>query len=614
MSEGIQVFPDRLNPEGAEFQASIEVLSGPPERELSQEDKFEIKSFERSLAHGDIPFGLLAPEMVRQPEKTLAEVYRMEIRDELYCLDYFVQDEVFNETFPEASDIPVEQRESYARRELARRMAKPELRPTVEQRDASGVYAQNRLKENLLQLYEQGEYDPNMDPRYERALHNPAMLIEKAQAARSIRSYYRDVEKQMQASGSGKNGEVKRSLLTMHQARINMVLTSCYQDAITLIRQDREGQVLSDEQKEQLKVALPALRLRAERDTSVEAGFVDRESFARFLDRLDKYARGIDREGDGGHVPQALKDLRERYEYKPGVMQPKYTYGDVDPELLKERKVMAGELQRMIEMVLSEYGLLSESRDYDPDSDDRAADNKWRVVIDPKKTRKSLGVNDVKRCVMVPQKFSRTLNQVAPAGALPLIDHEITHVLQHENANRLELELFQSLGAARTALWSETGGVFWEQAAQEALFGQDRRVNFTYLAAIERRLSGGTIPECALEFLQEQRRTNPAGDVKKQAGTALLSTLRVFRGGGEMTVGTSYLANSAPLEYAEQRVLAEAIPDDKQWLFYLGKNNLQSIAELYRLGWINKESLLLPERLPSDIVEPYVRAEILKPD
>ena len=44
MSEGIRVFPERLNPEGEEFRGAIEALSRPPERELSEEDRLEVAS------------------------------------------------------------------------------------------------------------------------------------------------------------------------------------------------------------------------------------------------------------------------------------------------------------------------------------------------------------------------------------------------------------------------------------------------------------------------------------------------------------------------------------------------------------------------------------------
>jgi hypothetical protein len=64
MSEGIRIFPERLNPQGEEFSRAIEALSRPPERELSEEDRFEIKVFEHALANGEVPFGVLSPENI----------------------------------------------------------------------------------------------------------------------------------------------------------------------------------------------------------------------------------------------------------------------------------------------------------------------------------------------------------------------------------------------------------------------------------------------------------------------------------------------------------------------------------------------------------------------
>lgn len=610
MSEGMPVFPERLNPEGEAFRGAIEALSRPPERELTEEDRFEVTTFERALARGEVPFGVLAPEKIRRPEKSLREIYDMNIREEKYCVEYFLQPEVFAQNFPEAQGLTIEQRSSYVRAEMARRIANPERRPKLQVFSDSKLFAREILENNLRQLDRTGSYDVRSEPSYERGLRDPELLLEKAEALREVRGYYRDIQKQVGSIG-GKNAELKKELLTMHAEKVNALTATVYREALSLIRQDREGQILTEEQKERMKVALPALRKRTDREVSVEAGFVDRESFARFLDRIDKFLMGVDREGDMGHVPDVLRKLRESYQFQEGETRPDYAYVDVDQEVLAERKVTAEELQSMVEMVLAEYGLLSAQRDYDPDSDDPATDGKWRAVIDPKKSRKTLGVDIKKRCVMIPQKFNRTLGQSRPAGALPVLDHETTHVIQSHNAELLGLELFSTLGAARSSGWLEAGGVAAETASLETLFGKDRRVNFTYLAALERRLEGGSIVECAHEFLKVRRRDDPEGDYDKIVSSAIGGTLRLYNSGGELTHGTPYVARSGALAYAEQKVLADALPKEQRWMLYIGRSSLQSIATLYRLGWIEKEKLLIPERLPSEVVEGYVRNNIL---
>ncbi len=610
MSEGIRVFPERLNPDGEEFISAIEALSRPPERELSHEDRFEVTAFEHALAQGEVPFGVLSPENIRKPEKSMREIYDMTIREEKYCVDYFVQPEVYAENFPEAQDIPLEQRPSYVRAEMARRITDPERRPKLEALSESKLFAREILEDNLRQLDQTGSYDSESDPSYERGLRDPELFLEKAEALREMRGYYRDVQKQVGSIG-GKNAELKKELMTMHVERVNILTAAVYREALSLIRQDREGHILTEEQKERMKVALPALRRRTDREESVEAGFVDRENFARFLDRLDKFLNGIDREGDKGHIPDVLRRLQETYEFQVGETRPDYAYADVDPEILAKRKVSAEELQTMSDLVLAEYGLLSSHAEYDSESDDPAPDGKWRSVIDPKTSRKTLGIVGKKRCVMIPQAFKRTLGQSRPAGALPVLDHEIAHVLQNHNAELLGLELFSTLGAARSSGWLEAGGVAMETASLDALFGKDRRVNFTYLAALEKRLEGGSIVECAHEFLKVRRLDDPDGDYNKAVTAAIGGTLRLYNSGGELTHGTPYVARSGALEYAEQKVLADALPAEQRWMLYIGKSSLQSIATLYRLGWIAKEKLLIPERLPSEIVEPYVRTNIL---
>lgn len=132
MSEGLRLYPERLNPDSSEFQATIEAISRPPERELSAEDRFEVQTFEHALANGEVPFGLVAPERVRQPIATLNALEELQVDEKKYCLDYFIQDDVFYTVFPEASETPTGDRRAYARQQLAQRMVNPDTRPTLE--------------------------------------------------------------------------------------------------------------------------------------------------------------------------------------------------------------------------------------------------------------------------------------------------------------------------------------------------------------------------------------------------------------------------------------------------------------------------------------------------
>lgn len=117
--------------------------------------------------------------------------------------------------------------------------------------------------------------------------------------------------------------------------------------------------------------------------------------------------------------------------------------------------------------------------------------------------------------------------------------------------------------------------------------------------------------DCAFEFLKEKMRTNPDKDPQQMVSTAVGSALRLFNNGGEWTVGTSYCSNTGPLEYAEQKILADSVPENMRYLFYVGRVNLEVLAQLHKIGWFNKEDFIVPERLPSTIVEPYVKSEIL---
>ncbi|MFO0862242.1 MAG: hypothetical protein U0516_00765 [Candidatus Saccharibacteria bacterium] len=597
--KNLSLYPERPNSESDSFRQTIEILSNPAEVELSPEQKAEVTAFEHSLANCNIDVS----NEVNKPPYTIGEIFKIDIQEEKLCLDYFLN------AFGTSVDNPTD-REAMKQALIRFQSLPKEERLTLEAIENSKNYARDMLEDNLRDLLAIGAYDRRKEPTYLRILDDPNLLIEKVDAARQLKHYYKAVERDMGILSSGDPVDTAKLLMIqLHKERINTIIAASYRDAITLIEQDRVGNVLSDEQRAILFRSLPGLAARNKDALLDDAELVDKERFARTLARIDHFINGVDKSRGYSPISQALLDLRDRYEAEQ--IEGQYEYEDVDPELLKKTKVNAEQLAEMFQQVLREYGLLSSSTDYDPKSSVRAEDDLWRVIIDPRASRKSLAINNLKGTVMLPQKFSRTLNQTMPAGVLPLIDHETTHVLQHENADRLGLELFNGPGSARSSLWFEAGGVVWETVAQEKLFGQQRSTNFTYLAAVEKRLEGGSMTDCAFEFLKEKMRTNPDKDPQQMVSTAVGSALRLFNNGGEWTVGTSYCSNTGPLEYAEQKILADSVPENMRYLFYVGRVNLEVLAQLHKIGWFNKEDFIVPERLPSTIVEPYVKSEIL---
>lgn len=270
-----------------------------------------------------------------------------------------------------------------------------------------------------------------------------------------------------------------------------------------------------------------------------------------------------------------------------------------DAKRFENLEINADQLKTLIQNVLARYGLLSSEEKYSAKRKGRPDDGKWLVALS--KVRTSLAVASKSGTVWVPKKFKRSLSQKKPTGVLPLIDHEITHVLQHENAAKLGIGLLEKDRSARGSLWFETGATAQEDESYSNHFGINRSANFNYLKALQAQVNGGSISDCAKVFFNS---LIDSGDVKNKdeaVQTAVDRTLRLFRHGGEWAAGTGYLTNTEPLEYAEQQILARNLPKDLDWLYFVGRANFQTLAELYRIGWLKKDDVFIPEKMPSEI-------------
>jgi hypothetical protein len=267
----------------------------------------------------------------------------------------------------------------------------------------------------------------------------------------------------------------------------------------------------------------------------------------------------------------------------------------------------ADQLKIILEKILKSYNLLSETTHFDKSRENRAEDGLWQVVISA--NVQSLKIISRLRIILIPKGYSRTLDQLKPTGTLPLIDHEITHVLQHENISKLNIEVLKcSDGNART--WFETGATGEENLSYETYFGINRGNNLHYLRAMQKQLDGGNISECTRVFLNSLLRSAETVDQDTAIETAVDRTLRLFKNGMQWSPGSGYLTNTQPLEYAELQILRRTLPTNLHWLFFVGAN-FQTLAELYRVGWLKKEDVFVPEKMPSSIALDYLTSNKL---
>ncbi|MGH7239632.1 MAG: hypothetical protein ACREHG_06150, partial [Candidatus Saccharimonadales bacterium] len=247
----------------------------------------------------------------------------------------------------------------------------------------------------------------------------------------------------------------------------------------------------------------------------------------------------------------------------------------------------ANKFQDFLSTVLDKWGLLSEELVDWEVADSRSgpsADSQWQGVITPKIT--ALSVDGDKKLMKVPEKFDRTI-----AKALPVAAHELTHDLQHEYSVRLA----ERLPIAKVKGWRyvtgfEMGGIS-EERRLLARLGRDRPTNFTYLRALEAKLSGANQTQAARAFAEAK--ADRSDETYALAGK---NVLRLYRYGGY---------DSQALDYAEQALIDQALkrlPDEQRRAVAIagGSFGLADAAALRRVGLLDLPREL--DRQPAEMV------------
>lgn len=612
MSERLALYPERVSKDSEAFHTAIETLGKEPEFELSPEQRADVKEFEEMFLQGEY-VGL--PESLVQIEKPTAnynEIKAMNAGEKKVCLDYFLTEsgEDLLKTFIQ-TEQQIETKEDVARL-LATNTSALKIKQWEQLIDASSNWAEAELRRQLAAVVS-GETIAESEPEYMSFVKNPIKLAEKAQASRSLKAYYKAVKKDLLSQDTQDPVvQIQLTLVDTARQRLNLLITDEYRQAMILQNQSMygEGENLQ-KQLEELDKYLPAMQ----KEPRIEEVNVFRDKAARFLSRIDRFVNGVAM-GDKKYTPITEDLLAIQAEQRKSNIRVSLdvsgegTMGDIQKETLSNTFVDSQELKTMTEYVLRQYGLLSDIVDYDSERKGWAKDNKWQVVIDENVS--SLSVNGTKGIVKIPANYYRQINSINPAGPLQLLDHEITHVIQHQNALRVGLQTFDNVAVPRTSLWAEAGGIYQEQIAKDKLFGlQADSPAMHYLAALQVRLEGGTILDSAKAFYEDSIRRNPDVNHDDAIKLAVNRTLRLFRKGGEITLGSGYWSNSAPLDYAEQSVLIEQLPEDKKDWLLIGRSNIGLLAQLHRLGWLKGIEFMQLEPRPSDILEPYIRENIL---
>jgi hypothetical protein len=572
------------------FDSVIEQLDNVEASELTDAETESIFSFESALYDNRLPVdeflhvASLVDDLKRYGESLplFEDVWRKKINSNNFGLGYFLTPEgrqAYAELFGSEIDARTanEVDEELRKQQLAT-FASDDLN---ELEKNSVDYEEERV---VREFADNGYKDVSGidEPKIITVYKNPEVILEKAKGYRLLKKYVKLTRQDLDES-IGDNPEVRQAkllVLDIYQQRINVFIANLYPHAFALLAQYRSvGDEHTVRLLEELQDYLPALYASAPDDR-----------ISKFLQTLDRFTNGADydKEGNLSPIDSGLAEdaIAKEEEYQ----------SDSEPKT-QDKKLSAEEIRDLIVEMLSQWDLLSREQDYDTDREVRAPDGKWQAPISGK--FKSLSVSGQQSAAKVPDK-SRGRNNV-----LPVLSHEMAHVWQHENKRRAgRLALMQEIGIDNNLVFAEAGGKWWEKEARERLLGvADNDIAGTsYLAAIKARLNGGDFMQCMVAFFEDFHRREPDMQLEDAAKRAVNRTRRIFSKGGEFVKDTTYLTNSQPLNYLEQVLVLQKLPEEKRKLLLLGGVSIPSALELARVGLLKLSEIQVPDKKPWDIL------------
>ncbi|MEK7095797.1 MAG: hypothetical protein AAB896_00685, partial [Patescibacteria group bacterium] len=451
-------------------------------------------------------------------------------------------------------------------------------------------------------------HDPADDNKYEdippfKVNYAPEKLLNKLDSLRAYRLFYRQVRGALKQEEATNLRYAKEIVLGIYRARINGMVAGMYRGAFDLAQQLNRSQ--TDEQtkmrQSRLGRALPvvAATFFQEREDRVFGIEELAGNFARRLDFIRNGAAWRD-SSDFSPISPELAKLADELSKKSE--KPKTTEAQIPLQVVEKLDSIrwnAGQMKELAEAVLTKWQLLSNQQASWTDVETRdgfAADARWQVIITPK--AKIMSVDGSKRTLKIPEKFDRTLTQDAPAGVLPVLAHELTHLLQCDYDYQVgQLIPLAKIQGRRTTTMREAGTIFQEDKIQ-AMFDRQRPANAHYLRALQAKLSGGNRLEVARAFYDSHMRDKEPSQDKQKTARELAADriLRFYNHGGH---------DSYPLNYLEQELIARSLshlPQEKiESLLIAGVSfDLSDAALLHKMDLLN-----IPEKIdrhPADEV------------
>jgi hypothetical protein len=452
--------------------------------------------------------------------------------------------------------------------------------------ERSGDWARQKLVDRLAEDASR-DSDHASPPRL-TVNYDPEKILAKAEAVHAYRQFYARALEEVMREPDTLLAEAKRALVHVYVGRLNtMAAVDVYPGLLSLEEQLARSpeNAATTELLQRLVRDAPAIGRIHELEGEDRA--IARETYARHLDAIRQGAPfeldEVDETQAGIFAHRALQELAESIR----TLVPKTSHTELT-DLAKQLQGVSWDAQQIkefIEAVLSEWGMLSDQRVTWQEVDDRdgfAPDEKFQVIVTPR--RKNLSVDSTRRIVNIPEGTVRPLAGVYPAGALPSVAHELSHVLQ----GYADYELGQQIPLAqikgrRYRILREAGGAYQEKILSRDYFGNGRETNPHYLQAYIAKAEGRNRLEVARVFYESttaSKQLSPEEDMAART-LAVNRTARLYRYGGQNSQVLDYVEQSVVCDVLMQRMTPEQVD-----AFLLGSTSfsLEDSVLLHRFG------------------------------
>ncbi len=564
-------------------------LLAPPEIVLEAEELSEVRQFATGLFDGHI-----SDELTCRSEHTLKEVYKNSAvaPEQAFYLDYFAtpggQEDLHLLQLP--SEITRDAlSEMLLSVDYVTRVVDDTTRKKIATRSLD--WHKDQLADRLQYPSDQDWWEP-IEPLV--CNYEPDKLLTKLEDLQAYRQFYREVYQTIKDEPQAGVQQARLTVLQCYMGRINNMLADVYPHAVNLAKQLDEGSSTpaTNEWGDRLAATVPVVASAFNTENDDRA--IHLEEWASNFSRRLEYVRNGVAVVDGSITPVSA----ELAQFADTLPQIEAVAGEatLPPEivaLMDKTTWTAAEMKQLNEGVLVGQNLLSvhQSTWQEADKrDGRAPDDKWQVIVTPKK--KSLVVSGDKGVMWVPENFDRTLTQESPAGALPVSAHEQTHIIQTEYDEMLGEQIpLAAIKGRRYVTLREMGGIYQERTFH-SLLGRTRAANAHYLRALQTKLAGGAFMQSARAMHDSLRAGGTfSGDAIEARENAVDRTMRLYRKGGH---------ESQPLDYLEQELIMDALAllsDEQRRAVVVagGSFSLADAAALHRVGLLS-----LPERTSAD--------------